>query len=54
MIIVAFDIGFKNLAWSSVSYRNNPQQLNLSSVINNSIESSIVEQMNILNFDSKF
>jgi len=51
MIIVAFDIGFKNLAWSSVSYRNNPQLLNVSSIIDDTVENSIVEQMNILNFD---
>jgi hypothetical protein len=53
MIIVAFDIGSKNLAWSSVFYKDLvlSEETNKSKIITESIQELIKTKMNVLNMD---
>ena len=55
MIVVAFDIGIKNLAWSSVSYSLDTSPLFSSSSVHQTItpeiEAEMIGKMNILNLD---
>jgi len=54
MIVIAFDIGIKNLAWSSVAYSLFPldaASTTTSTIITPEIEAQMIEKMNILNLD---
>jgi hypothetical protein len=50
MIVIAFDIGFKNMAWSKVRFLND-LDTNGEIYITEKIEHQIKKTMNVLNFD---
>lgn len=53
MIIVSFDIGFRNLAWASVWFHDSNINIDLSKggIITPEMETLMVNNMNILNMD---
>lgn len=52
MIVVAFDIGIKNLAWCSVAYSLDLEEKGFSSMtITADVENAMIQKMNVLNLD---